>query len=109
MKKVLCMLIAMMLISALVGCAEIVKTETKAVEATIIEVDHDPVRILGKVTLPADYDILIKYEDVETWIDIPRNEYDKYKDLVGTTIEANFIVEYYDDDTVKQYLALIEE
>lgn len=97
------------LIVSLVGCASIVNTETKVVEATIVEVDRDPMIYTGKVIIPADYDILIKYEDVETWINVSRSEYDKYKDLVGTTIKANFVIDYYDDNTIKRYLELIEE
>lgn len=109
MRKVLCMLFAIILTLTLVGCAEVIKTETKVVEATIVEVDRDPMICTGKVVIPADYDILIKYEDIETWIDVSRSEYDKYKDLVGTTIEVNFVIDYYDDNTIKHHLKLIEE
>ena len=108
MRKVLCMLFAIILTLTFVGCAKIIKTETKVVEATIVEVDRDPMMMVGKVIKPSDYDILLKYEDVETWIDISRSEYEKYKDLVGTTIEVNFVVDYYDDNTIKQYLELME-
>lgn len=109
MKKVLCMLFAIILTLTLVGCATVVNTETKVVEATIIDVDHDPMMPIGKVIKPADYDILLKYEDLEVWIDVSRSEYYMYEALVGTTIEVNFVVEYYDDNTSKQYLTLIEE
>lgn len=108
MKKVLCMLFAMIFTLTLVGCAKVIKTETKVVEATIIEVDRDPIRTIGKVTHPADYDILIRYEDVETWIDVSRSEYNEYKDLVGTTIEVNLVIDYYDDNTIKRCLRLMD-
>lgn len=108
MKKVLYILFAIIMIPALGGCAKIVNTETKVVEAAIIEVDRDPMIIAGKTCIPPDYDILLKYGDIETWVDVSRSEYYKYESLVGTNIEVNFIVEYYDDDSIKQYLALIE-
>ena len=108
MKKVLCMLFIVILTLTLISCAKVIKTETKVVEATIVKVDHSPMRIIGKVIYPADYDILIRYEDIETWIDVTSSEYDKYKNLVGTTIEVNFIMDYYDDNTIKRYLKLIK-
>ena len=109
MKKALCMLFVVTLILTFVGCAKVVKTETKVVEATIVEVDRDPMMTNGKFVKPADYDILLKYEDIETWIDVSRSEYWKYKDLVGTTIEVNLVIIYYDDHTIKQSIRLIEE
>jgi uncharacterized lipoprotein YehR (DUF1307 family) len=108
MKKALCMLFAVILTLNLVGCAKVVKTETKVVEATIIEVDCDPAMKVGTAFEPADYDILLKYEDVETWIDVSRSEYDKYEDLVGTTIKVNLVIIYYDDGIIKQYLEIEE-
>lgn len=109
MKKVLCMLFAVILALTLIGCAKVIKTETKVVEAIIVEVDRDPMMTTGKVIKPADYDILLKYEDIEDWIDVSRSEYNKYKDLVGTTIEVNLVISYYDDDTTQKCLKLIEE
>jgi hypothetical protein len=108
MKKALCMLFAIILTLNLVSCAKVVKTETNVVEATIIEADRDPARKVGAAIEPADYDILLKYEDVETWIDVSRSEYDKYEDLVGTTIEVNLVISYYDDGTINQYLEIEE-
>lgn len=109
MRKVLCMLLVVILTLSMAACARLVKTETKVVEATIIEVDRDPMRMVGKVIHPADYDIRIQYEDIKTWIDVSRSEYEKYKDLVGTTMKVDFVVDYYDDGTIKRYLRFIEE
>lgn len=118
MKKLLSILLSTTLMFAMVGCAKLIKTETKAVEAIIADVDYDPLYLQPvynaatkttiTITHPADYDILLKYEGIENWIDVSSSEYDKYKELVGTTIEANLITEYYDDETIKQYLELIE-
>jgi hypothetical protein len=109
MKKVLCMLFTIILVFASVGCASVINTETKVVEATIVDVDRDPVRYVGNTPMPADYDILLRYEDVETWIDVSRSEYNKYKDLVGTTITVNLVITYYNDNTIKRHLVLMEE
>lgn len=109
MKKILYALLLTILMVTLVGCAKVINTETKAVKATIVEIDRDPPKNIGKTHRSADYDIFLKCEDIETWIDISRAEYDKYKDLVGTTIDANLVVDYYDDDTMVQYLELPEE
>lgn len=111
MKKFLAIILIGVIVLSLFGCAEIINTETEIVKATIIEVDKDPARVTmaGKipVTHPADYDILLKYEDIETWIDVTRDEYYKYEDLVGTTIDAKLVINYYDDNTIKYRLELM--
>lgn len=108
MKKVLCMLFIVIFIFTLGGCAKIINTEIEVVEATIIDVDRDPMMKIGSTFRPADYDILIKYNDVETWIDVSRREYNEYKKIIGTTIEVNLVTNYYEDNTIKQYLKLIQ-
>lgn len=108
MRNVLCMTVAIILILSMTACAKLVKTETEVVEATIIEVDRDPMLVAGKAIVPPDYDIRLQYGDITDWIDVTRSEYEKYKDLVGTTIEVNFVVDYYDDGTIKRYLRLID-
>lgn len=112
MKKILAIILTCVVVLSLVGCAEVINTETETVKATIVEVDRDPMRVTmaGKimVTHPADYDILLKYEDIEAWVDVSRDEYDKYETLVGSTVDAKLTTVYYDDDTTKQYLELME-
>lgn len=111
MKRFLAIILTFVVVMSLFGCACVVNTETEIVKATIVEVDKDPARVtmVGKVAVshPADYDILLKYEDFENWVDVTRDEYKKYEGLVGTTIEANLVTYYYDDDSVKQQLELI--
>lgn len=113
MKRFLAIILIATLMMTVVGCAEIVNTETETVKATIIEVDKDPARttMAGKVPImhPAYYDILLRYENIETWIDVTRDEYYKYAVLVGTTIDVMLVTVYYDNDTVKQRLELVEE
>lgn len=111
MKKFLATILTGAIVLSLFGCAEVIDTETEIVKATVVDVDRDPMRVTmaGKVpiTHPADYDILLKYEDIETWIDVTRDEYYKYEDLVGTTIDAKLVIDYYDDNTIKQRLELM--
>ena len=113
MKKILAIILTCVVVLSLVGCAEVINTETETVKATIVEVDRDPMRVtlVGKVmvTHPADYDILLKYEDIEAWVDVSRDEYDKYETLIGSTVDAKLTTVYYDDDTTKEYLELMEE
>lgn len=113
MKKYLAIILCCLMMLVMVGCAQIINTETEIVKATIVEVDRDPARpsMVGKVTVvhPADYDILLKYGDIEEWIDVTEEEYYKYETLVGTTIDAMLVTDYYDDDTVKQRLELVKE
>lgn len=113
MKRFLAIILAGVIMLALVGCAAVINTETEIVQATIVDVDKDPTRTVfaGKtpVVYPADYDICLQYESVETWIDVTRDEYEKYEDLVGTTVEALLVTDYYDDNTVKKRLELVED
>ena len=109
MKKIFTLLLTLLLCVSFVGCAEVVNTETEVVTATIADADRDPVRLIGRVTHPADYDILLKYEDIEEWVDVSSSTYSEYKELIGTTIEVNLITTYYDDGTQQQWLEFIEE
>lgn len=113
MKRFLAIILVCVIMLALCGCAQVVNTKTENVKATIIEVDKDPQRVTmaGKtpVVHPADYDICLQYESVETWIDVTRDEYYKYEALVGTTVDARLTTIYYDNNTVKQRLELVED
>lgn len=113
MKRFLAIILAGVIMLALFGCAAVINTETELVKATIIEVDKDPQRVtmVGKTPVihPADYDIRLQYESVEMWIDVTRDEYYKYEALVGTTVDARLTTIYYDDNTVKYRLELVED
>jgi hypothetical protein len=108
-KKLACILISILIIFSLVGCASVVSTKTEMVEVVIVDIDKDPMICTGKVVIPADYDILLKHSDLEVWVDISRSEYDIYKDLVGTTMTAELITTEYDDGTIKRQLELLED
>lgn len=107
-KSLLCVLLSIILCVGLAGCKKVVNTETEVVEAEIIDIDRDPMRPMGTAIIPADFDILLKYEGIELWVDISRDEYHKYEDSVGTTIEVNLITTYYDDGTQKYSFELIK-
>ena len=109
LKHLLCVLFSMLLCVGLFGCAKVTNTETEVVEAIIVDVDRDPMRMVGKVTIPPDYDILLKYEDITMWVDVSRDEYYEYEHLIGTTIDVNLVTAHYDDGTVKQHFELIQE
>lgn len=113
MKRYLAIILCCLVVLSMAGCAQVINTETEIVKATIVEVDKDPARVTmagnDPISHPADYDILLKYGDIEEWIDVTEEEYYKYEALVGTTIDAMLVTDYYDDDTVKQRLELVKE
>jgi hypothetical protein len=109
MKKILCMLFALIMALTLNGCAQAINTETEVVDVVIIEADYDPPRLINGVSYPEDYAILLRHENFDCWIHVSRDTYLKYKDLVGTFIEAKLVVVYYDDGTIEQRIELIEE
>ena len=103
------MLFVLIMALTLNGCAKVIKTETTVVDVLVIEIDYDPLMLVGGIIIPADYAILLRYENFDDWVDISRDEYIKYKNLVDTFIEAKLIVVYYDDGTIEQHIELIEE
>ena len=108
MKKIICfcLLVACVL---LVGCAQLVSEEAIQVEAIITDVDKDPMRMVGKVIMPADFDIYFEYNGLKGSWDVNRKTYDLYKDKIGDTIKCNLITRTYDDGTIKKRLESIEE
>lgn len=108
MKKIICFCLLGVCV-LLAGCAELISKETTQVEAIITEVDRDPMRIIGKVIMPADFDIYFEYNGIKGSCDINRKTYDLYKDKVGDTIKCNLITLTYDDGTIKRRLVSIEE
>lgn len=108
MKKIiyLCLLAVCCL---LVGCAKLVSEEAIQVEAIITEVDKDPMRLVGKIIMPADFDIYFEYNGIKGSWDVNRKTYDLYKDKVGDTIKCDLITLVYDDGTIKKRLVPIKE
>ena len=108
MKKIICFCFLGVCV-LLAGCAELISKETTQVEAIITEVDRDPMRIIGKVTMPADFDIYFEYDGIKGSWDINRKTYELYKDKIGDAITCNLITLTYDDGTIKRRLVSIEE
>jgi hypothetical protein len=106
MKKILCVLVCVIFMCVMVGCAKLVDTKTETVKATIVDIDRDPMMLIGKIVHPADYDICLEYNNGEYWIDITSGEYYQYENLVGAAIDVDLVTHYYDDDTTRQYLEL---
>lgn len=108
MKKIICFCL-LVVCGLLVGCAKLVSEEAIQVEAIITEVDKDPMRVIGKTIMPADFDIYFEYNGVTGSWDVNRKTYNLYKDKVGDTIKCNLITLTYDDGTIKKRLVSIEE
>lgn len=88
---------------------KVVSEEKIEVEAIITEVDKDPIRLIGKIVKPADYDIYFEYQGIKGEEDISVSEYNKYKDKVGQVIKCYLITRTYDDGSTKITLEMIEE
>ena len=88
---------------------KVVSEEKIEVEAIITEVDKDPIRLIGKIVKPADYDIYFEYQGIKGEEDISVSEYNKYKDKVGQVIKCYLITRTYDDGSTKVTLEMIEE
>lgn len=86
-----------------------ISEEKIEVEAIITEVDKDPIRLIGKIVKPADYDIYFEYQGIKGEEDISVSEYNKYKDKVGQVIKCYLITRTYDDGSTKVTLEMIEE
>lgn len=86
-----------------------ISEEKIEVEAIITEVDKDPIRLIGKIVKPADYDIYFEYQGIKGEWDVSRSIYNEYKDKVGQPIKCYLITRTYDDGSTKVTLEMIEE
>jgi hypothetical protein len=120
MKKIISVIFIIALITVVLlcftGCAELINTETKEVDAAITDVYYKGAWVqpisTGKsmimITHPAQYKVTFEYEDVTLTVD-NKKLYDFCKDNIGATAKCNLIIEYYDDGTVHKTLELKEE
>lgn len=109
MKKITSTLLIATMLLCLVGCAELISEEIIEVDAVITEVDRDPVRYIGKVVRPADYDIYFEYDGIKGSWDVNKETYNIYKDKVGELIKCYLIIRTYDDGTIHRVLEATEE
>ena len=106
-------IIALLVITMLIGITafapKVVSVESVEVEAIITEVDKDPMRLIGKVYRPADYDIYFEYQGIKGEWDVSNNIYNEYKDKVGETIKCYLTTYTYDDGSTKVRLKAIDD
>lgn len=115
MKKILILLCSLLLSVSLVGCAELISTETKNVEVVVTDVYHKPTIIVpmmvGKVMTtsvqPAYWTTYIEYDGVEYSIG-GSDTYNKFKDKVGQTVTGVLEIRTYDDGSIKYDIVGLE-
>ena len=115
MKKIFCLMLAILLIFSLTGCANLISTETKKVDVLITYEDYSgawlqPVwtgKMFTYIHHPAQYEITVKYDGIEYTLD---NEtyYNAYNNRVGDTITGTLEIKTYDDGTVKYDIIALE-
>ena len=113
--KILTLLLLVVLVFNLIGCAKCINTEYENVEVTIVDKYHramwmQPVRA-GKVTTfithPAVWRITVEYNGVEYTVN-GSDTYNKYKDKIGQIAVGQFEINTYDDGTVKYDIVSLE-
>jgi len=83
------LLFGVLTFALLTGCAE--EYENTTVEATIVEKDYDAPSRLKKKRKSAEYDVVVKYKDIEKEFD-NKELYKKVK--VGQKIKVNYKTGY---------------
>ena len=108
-RKIFAMVVIVVLaMVVMTGCAKVVSEETYEAPVRIIDTDYDPSYItpmkVGKtttfITHPADYDVTVEYAGVEYVLD-SHADYDAAKEKVGSSMQATIIKTRYDDGTTK--------
>lgn len=110
-KFIILLLLVLILTTCLPGCAKVVRTETKVVEATVVDTHHKSAwtqlvwngKFYTHIYHSAQYKVTLQYEDYEITVD-DDNLYHKYKDNIGSTVECNLVTTYYDNGTSKTKL-----
>lgn len=113
--RIFAILLLVILIFSLVGCAKCISTEYENVEVTIVDKYHRAMWIqpipTGKsvmmITHPAVYRITVKYNGVEYTIS-GSDTYNKYKDKIGQITIGELEIKTYDDGTVKYNIVSLE-
>lgn len=98
-----------------VGCAELVSTEYRNVEVTIVDEYYSPMwiqpvptgKVITLITHPAIYRITVKYDDSEYTIS-GSETYNRYKNKIGQTAIGTLKICTYDDDSVRFYISNLE-
>lgn len=113
--RIFTLLLLLVMIFSLVGCAKCISTEYESVEVVIVDKYHrgmwmQPIRA-GKVTTfithPAVWRITVEYNGVKYYVN-GNDTYNKYKDKIGQTTIGELEIKIYDDDTVKYNIVSLE-
>ena len=88
MKKVVITLLCIFCTCALVACAGI-ERECETVPVVIKDAIVEPATVLKGFYLPEKHYLVIEYDDKYIWTIQSKEAYEKYKDNVGDTIEAD--------------------
>lgn len=113
--RIFAILLLVVLIFSLVGCAKCISTEYKNVEVTIVDKYHKAAWVQpifnGKtttlITHPAVWRITVEYNDVEYTIS-GSDAYNKYKDKIGQIAIGELEIKTYDDGTVEYDVVSLE-
>ena len=113
--RIFALLLLIVLIFSLVGCAKCISTEYENVEVTIVDKYYSAMwlqpMIVGNVTTfithPAVWKITVEYNGVEYTIE-DENTYNKYKGKIGQTTIGELEIKTYDDGTVEYDIVSLE-
>ena len=104
MKKIISLILVIAII-LLVGCADVVKTDTQEVEVIVIDEHHRNawVQPCGRtwISHPAQYQITVLYDSVQYTINDSKTYY-KFKDKIGDKAIGVLKISTYDDGSIKQ-------
>lgn len=113
--RILGILLLLIMIFSLMGCAKLIDTRYENVEVTVVDQYHRSMYLqpmmVGKtmtlITHPAIYRIIVEYNGFEYSIN-GEDTYAKYKNRIGQTTIGNLETKIYDDGTVKYSIVSLE-
>lgn len=113
--RMLILLLLVLLIFSLVGCAKCISTEYESVEVVIVDKYHramwiQPIRagnVTTFITHPAVWRITVEYNGVKYYVN-GNDTYHKYEDKIGQTTIGELEIKTYDDGTIKYDILSLE-
>ena len=116
MKRLFAILLAILLVLTLAGCAEVKEQDSMLVPAILVDTHYksmwlQPV-VTGKlVTMihhPADYDLIFEYEEQRYNLDVDSDIFNTYENAVGQEFDMELITTVYDNNTTETTLRFPE-
>lgn len=117
MKKIYYFLIALFMVLSLSGCAKCISKEEVVREVEIVDNYHRAsyltptynytTKTYNYVSHPPIYRIYVKHDGVEYSVS-GSSTYDRYKDKIGETANAGFLLKKYDDGSQKYFILKLE-